>query len=336
VEVWFGESHDLMVVASPRPIAYDPAWVSRLVGPGGALDGLAREWLNVDTPDQYFGRRLIGERGIDRLVARARFEHRDDRPRLEFVAARRFLDPGTTVAVVFDSLAEIGRVGGDAAPLLLLARTLAERRTDVGVLPYVEMLRRAAPESAEWKVRAASIHLGQADTAKALSLLSGLASRGDAKLLQAVISTARHETPSRARAFALGALAGGADTAQARAVLAVLAVRDSSWVVAGAEVRGALAAARGTFRHPFPAQFLGEVLTSLALDGPPALADSVLEYAVQRRSAAARYRELRGIAALRAGRCEEAAAAFVDLLSFGIERKDAPALVRECWRKSRR
>jgi len=233
-------------------------------------------------------------------------------------------------------LAEIGRAGGDAAPSLLLARTLAERRTDAGVLPYVEALRSAAPAAAEWRVRAASIHLSQGDTAQALSLLSGLASRGDARLLSAVISTVRHEAPSRARAFALGALAAGADTAQARALLAVLAVRDSSWAVAGAEARGALAAARGTFRHPFPVQFLGEVLTSLALDGPPALADSVLEYAVERRSAAARYRELRGIAALRAGRCEEAAAAFVDLLSFGIERKDAPALLRDCWRKPRR
>jgi predicted membrane-bound spermidine synthase len=336
VEVWFGESHDLMVIASPRPIAYDPAWVARLVGPNGAVGELAREWLNVDTPDQYFGRRLIGERGVDGLVARARFEHRDDHPRLEFVAARRFLDPGTTAAVVFDSLAEIGRAAGDAAPSLLLAMTLAERRTDVGMLPYVEALRKAAPASAEWRVREASIYLGQADTAKALSLLSGLASRGDARLLSAVISTARHEAPSRARAFALGALAAGADTAQARAVLAVLAVRDSSWAVAAIEARGALAAARGTFRHPFPAQFLGEVLTTLALDGPPALADSVLEYAIERRSAVARYRELRGVAALRAGHCEEAATAFVDLLSFGIERKDAPALVRECWRKSRR
>jgi len=336
VEVWFGESYDLMVIASPRPIAYDPAWVARLVGPNGAIGELAREWLNVDTPDQYFGRRLIGERGVDGLVARARFEHRDDRPRLEFVAARRFLDPGATAAAVFDSLAEIGRVAGDAAPRLLLARTLAERRTDVGVLPYVEMLREAAPDSPEWRVRAASIHLSQGDTAKALSLLSGLTSQGDAKLLSAVISTTRHEAPSRARALALGALAAGADTAQARTVLAVLAVRDSSWAVAAAEVRGALGAARGTFRHPFPAQFLGEVLTSLALDGPPALADSVLAYAVQRRSAAARYHELHGIAALRAGHCEEAAAAFLELLDFAIERKDGPALVQDCWRKSRR
>ena len=335
VEVWFGESYDLMVIASPRPITYDPAWVARLVGPNGAVDELAREWLSVDTPDQYFGRRLIGERGIDGLVARARFEHRDDRPRLEFVAARRFLDPGTTAAVVFDSLAEIGRAGGDAAPRLLLARTLAERRTDIGVLPYLEALREAAPASPEWRVRAASIHLGQADTAQALSLLAGLGSRGDAQLLSAVISAARHEAPSRARAFALAALAAGGDTAQARTVLAVLAVRDSSWTVAGREARGALAAARGTFRHPFPAYFLGEVLTRLALDGPPALADSVIEYAVQRRPAAARYHELQGIAAVRAGRCEEAAAAFVELLTFGIERKDAPALVRDCWKKAR-
>jgi predicted membrane-bound spermidine synthase len=344
VEVWFGESHDLMVVASARPIVYDTAWVARLVGPRGALGELGREWLNLDTPDQFFGRRLVGSRGVGGLVERARFEHRDDRPRLEFVAARRFLDPGTTAAVVFDSLAQIGLAGGDAAPLLLLARTLAERRTDAGVLPYVEALRRAEPDSPEWSVRAASIRLGLGDTVVAGLLLTGVLAQGraaggswgDAMLLSGVISTARREPPRRARAFALGALAGGADTAQARAVLALLAVRDSSWAVAGVEARGALAAARGTFRHPFPAQFLGEVLTSLALDGPPALADNVLEYAVQRRPAAARYRELRAIAALRTGRCEVAAAGFVDLLDFGIERKDAPALVRECWATSRR
>src|SRR5258705_10146229 len=167
VEVWFGESHDLPVIASPRPIAYDPAWVAQLVGPRGAVQELAREWLNVDTPDQYFGRRLIGARGVDRLVERAQFEHRDDRPRLEFVAARRFLDPGTTAAVVFDSLAAIGRAGGDAAPPLLLARTLAARRADAGVIPYVDALRQAAPGAAEGTVRAAAIRLGLGDTAAA-------------------------------------------------------------------------------------------------------------------------------------------------------------------------
>jgi len=75
---------------------------------------------------------------------------------------------------------------------------------------------------------------------------------------------------------------------------------------------------------------LFEALSQLALDGPPALADSLLEYAVARRPGAARYRELRAVAALRAGRCEEAATVFVALLDFGIERENAPALVREC------
>ena len=343
VEVWFGEWHDLMVLASPQSITYDPAWVARLVGPGGAVGELGREWLNLDTPEQYFGRLLIGQRGVGRLVERARFEHRDDRPRLEFVAARRFLDPGMTAAEVFDSLAQIGVAGGDAAPPLLLARTLVGRRTDVGVLPYVEALRQAEPYSPEWRMRAASIHLGLGDTVGASLLLTGVLAQGraagtswgDAVLLSGVISTARGEPPRRARGFALEALAAGADTAQARAVLAMLAVRDSSWAVAGVEARGALAAGRGTFRHPFPAQFLGEALTSLALDGPPALADSVLEYAVQRRSAVARYHELRAIAALRTGRCEEAEAAFAQLADFGIKRRDAPTLMRDCWGRRR-
>ena len=144
-----------------------------------------------------------------------------------------------------------------------------------------------------------------------------------------MIATARSEP--QAHGLLAAALGAGGDTAQARAALALLAVRDARWRDAGAEARGALAAARGTFRHPFPAQFLFEALSQLALNGPPALADSVLAYAVARRPAAARYRELRAVAALRAGRCDEAATVCGELLDFGIERENGPALVRECW-----
>jgi hypothetical protein len=111
----------------------------------------------------------------------------------------------------------------------------------------------------------------------------------------------------------------------------LVAARDSQWVDAAANARASLAAARGTFRHPFPAQFLAEALSRLAFDGPPATADCVREYAVARRPAAARYRELRGVSALRAGHCDAAATVFVELVDFGIERDNAPALVRECW-----
>jgi hypothetical protein len=118
------------------------------------------------------------------------------------------------------------------------------------------------------------------------------------------------------------------------AALAVLAVRDSQWEEAGTAIRAALAAARGTFRHPFPAVFLSDALMGLALDGPPALADSVLRAAVRKRPGSARWIEFSAVAALRAGHCDLAAAAFIELHDFAIDRADAPALVRDCWRRS--
>jgi len=330
VEVWFAESNDLMVVASPRPISYDRAWLARLLGPRGALGEIGREWLGIDEPDQYFGRLLLSGAGVTRLVARAQFAHTDDRPRLEFVAARRFLDAGGTPAV-FDSLVGMSAGSGSGVMPFLLVRTISGRRTDAGVLPYLDAARRAQPEVAEWAVRAALVRLGRGDTTYADSVLGRVLARGrrgDALLARGVIATARSEP--RAPALLTAALAAGGDTAQARAALALVATRAKRWREAGADARGALAAARGTFRHPFPPQFLFEALSQLALDGPPALADSLLEYAVARRPGAARYRELRAVAALRAGRCEEAATVFVELLDFGIERENAPALVREC------
>jgi hypothetical protein len=185
----------------------------------------------------------------------------------------------------------------------------------------------------DWVVRSAAVRLGMGDTTRADSLLERALARGprgDALLLRGVIATARNTR--EARRFLAGALTAGGDTAQARAALALVAARDSQWVDAAANARASLAAARGTFRHPFPAQFLAEALSRLAFDGPPATADSVLEYAVARRPAAARYRELRGVSALRAGHCDAAATVFVELVDFGIERDNAPALVRECWR----
>ena len=81
-----------MVLGATRPFRYEPAWLEQLVGPSGALRDLAREYLRVDTPRDYFGRLLLDERGAARLMRLASVVHRDDRPQLEFVAARRFLD----------------------------------------------------------------------------------------------------------------------------------------------------------------------------------------------------------------------------------------------------
>jgi len=331
VHVWFGESHDLLVLASPKPLTYPDDWIARLLGPSGALGDVGREWLNVDQVHDYYGRLLLADTGVSLLIERARFKHTDDRPRLEFVAARSFL--AEDVPGVFDSLMTLAAVRVGAASPFALVRTLTNRRSDPAMLRYLDAVRQAQPNEMDWVVRSAAVRLGMGDTTRADSLLERALARGprgDALLLRGVIATARNNR--EARRFLAGALAAGGDTAQARAALALIAARDSQWVDAAANARASLTAARGTLRHPFAAQFLAEALSRLAFDGPPATADSVLEYAVARRPAAARYRELRGVSALRAGHCDAAATVFVELVDFGIEQDNAPALVRECWR----
>jgi len=170
------------------------------------------------------------------------------------------------------------------------------------------------------------------DTARADSLLNVALRReprADALLMRALLAAARN-TPLAMSALR-EALAAGADTGQVRAALSLVAARNSRWGEAASQARGSLSAAQGTFRHPYPGEFLTQALGQIALDAPPALADSVLSYAVARRPGSARYRELAAVAALRAGRCEEAAAGFVELLDFAMERANGPALVRDCW-----
>src|SRR2546425_2495466 len=92
VHVWFGGTADLVVLASRRPITYDRKWLAQLLGSGRTLYTLGREWLSLGSQEQYFGRMLLGDSGVTRLVGRATFDHTDDQPRLEFVAARRVPD----------------------------------------------------------------------------------------------------------------------------------------------------------------------------------------------------------------------------------------------------
>ena len=333
VNVWFGGTADLLVLGSARPLQYDRQWLSQLIGPGGRLHDISTEWLSIDAPDQYFGRLLLGDSGVSRLIERARFNHTDDRPRLEFVAARRFLDPTTSVYAVFDSVVRLGRSEDGTAPFDMI-RVLAARRSDQALLPYLDAMRRAQPEVAEWLVRLAGVRLAMGDTVAADSLLGvalarGAGARADAFLMRALLAAARNR-PLAEMALREALVAGG-DTAQLRAALSLVAVRGSRWRDAAFQARGALAAGRGTYRHPFAGEFLTQALGQIALDAPAPLADSLLSYAVDRRPGSARYRELAAAAALRAGRCEDAAAIFVALLDFAVSRENGPALVRQCW-----
>ncbi|HEV8264335.1 MAG TPA: fused MFS/spermidine synthase [Gemmatimonadales bacterium] len=333
VEVWFGSPHDLMVLASPQPIHYDAAWLERLLGPGGSHAELAREWLGVNRPAEYFGRFLLADSGAARLAERGTLVHTDDRAALEFVAARRFLDRQGYEGVL-DAIIALGQAtdARSRSSDVLLANALSVRRGDSRGLMYVEAARRAHPAEVEWIVREALIRLAIGDSVFAAQAFANALARErhpEALLMSGLVALRRGEGP-RARALLLEGLARGGDTALAHAGLAVLAAQGSRWNEAALEARRALATARGSFHRPFPFGSLGDALGQLAQQGPPPLADSMLVEAIAKQPGWPRLYELRAVVALRDGRCEEAVTHLVELLEFGIQRSDAPALLAEC------
>src|SRR5439155_1766338 len=127
--------------------------------------------------------------------------------------------------------------------------------------------------------------LGRGDSTLADTALGRLVRTGrdpGAWLLSGLVATRRGQS-ARAAALLTGALAAGADTAEARAGLAVVAARAKDWARAAADARAALVAARGTLRHPYPREWLGDALTRFALEGPPGIADSLIRAAVTGR-----------------------------------------------------
>ena len=331
VEIWFSSPWDLMVVASGQPLRYDAAWLDRLFGRGGAVAGLGREYLGVDGPADYVGHFLLGEAGVARLVAAAGPAHSDDRPTLEFVAARRFLD-SEGVGAVFDSLVTIAAsTPANGGSPVLMAKALSLRRGDAFGLAYVDAVRRAHPRDPFWTVSVAAMELALGDTTFADTTLPRLAGDAVAQLLLGRIALQRGQD-TRAGEWLRRALAAGADSAEVHAALAVLAARAKRWGEAAQEARAAFAATPSTLRHPYPRDLLTAALDPIAVDAPAALAESLLADAVASRSGYARFHELHGLASVRAGRCDTAADEFLTLLEFGIRRDDGPELVARCRR----
>jgi predicted membrane-bound spermidine synthase/Flp pilus assembly protein TadD len=331
VEVWFSSPWDLMVVGSAQPLRYDAAWLQHLFGPGGGVAGLGREYLGVDGPADYFGHLLLGETGVARLVEHAGLIHSDDRPALEFVAARRFLD-SEGVGAVFDSLVTIAASApDDRTSPVVFAKALSLRRGDAFGLAYVDAVRQAHPRESSWAVSVAAMKLALGDTAFADTTLPRVAADPVAQVLLGRIALERAQD-GRAGDWLRRALAAGADSGEVHAALAVLATRARRWTEAARETRAAFATARSTLRHPYPRDLLTAALDPIAVDAPAALAESLLAQAVLSRPGYARFHELHGIASVRAGRCDAAADEFLTLLEFGIRRADGPDLVARCRR----
>lgn len=338
VHIWFGAPGDVIVLGSARPLRYDREWLARLIGPGAPLAVLSREYLGVDQPDDYFGHWLLGDTGVARLLEHPRIVHRDDRPALEFVAARRFID-GRGTAGVFDSLASIRAAteSRDSLSRVSFGRVLTVRRGDPLSLRYLDALRRTRKEPL-WTASTAAVFLAAGDTSFADSALTRLHVAGrnpEAWLLSGLVAAKRNQEVA-ARALFAGALAAGADSAEADAALAALDARHQRWVQAAAEARAVLRTARGTLRHPFPRDGLSDALTPFVLSGPTGTADSLLSVAVVARPGWYKLHELHAVAALRAGHCDTAADEFILLVDFGIELVDAPLWVERCRQAVRR
>jgi predicted membrane-bound spermidine synthase len=333
VEIWFSTTLDLLVLASGRPLHYERAWLERLVAPSTEIGALSREWLGIDSAGDHFGRRLLGEAGAARLAERGMLVHRDDRPALEFVAARRFLDAEWD-AHLFDSLVAFGAAAGEVPGTspVLLARALTAPRTASTQLSILEAAVRARPDDPVWVVRVARARFAAGDTAFADSALPRLLARSrhpEGLLFAAELAERRGDERRRA-ALLTEVLARGGDTAAARAGLAALAARAGRWDQAGRELQAALASGRATYRHPFPGAPLQDALAQFAVRGPVALADSVLALTIQARPGWATLHQLRATVALRAGRCDDAGAEFLTLVDFGIEPADAPEHLTRC------
>jgi spermidine synthase len=335
VTVWSGGAFDLVVLGTAQPQVPDTTWVATLLGRGSALQVAGHEYLGLDAPASYFDRQVMGDGGVARLVTRAKLVHTDNRPELEFVAARRFLDR-LSASAILDSLAAIQAPAESLDNLspLRLARSLSARLGDPAGLAFVRAARAAHPDDPFWDLSLAAIELALGDTALADSVLLRALTRGDdprAPLLAGHLATMRNQ-PARARALLARALAAGADTARARAALAVLAARDSLWPQVVADVRASLVATRNTLRSPFPRDLLALALSPLALEGPPPAADSLMAEVIRKRPGWARAYELRAVAGLRGHACDVATEQFLVLLEFGIERTDGPELLRRCRR----
>ncbi len=335
VEVWFSSTLDIIVLASDHPLRYERPWLARLIGPGTSIGALGREWLGIDSVGDHFGRRLLGEAGVARLAERGVLVHRDDRPQLEFVAARRFLDPDWD-AHVFDSLVAVGDRAGDTPGTspVLLARAMTVSRVSSIEMAILEGAHRARPDDPVWTIRLAAAKFAFGDTAFADSVVPALLAhaRHPEVLLFAAGLADRRGDPVRRGALLEEVLARGGDTAMALASLAGPAARAGRWEEVGEHLRVAFAVARGSYRHPFPATQLREALAQLAVKGPVAMADSVLVIAHDSRPGWAPIYGLRAVVALRSGRCDVAAAQFEELSEFGIEPADVQRQLMKCRR----
>jgi spermidine synthase len=343
VEVWYANPSDLIIVASGRPIRWSASRVTAIVAGPGPLHEALRDHLFIDRPSQVLGHYLLGDRGSALLARGAGFTHSDDRPALEFVAAR-YLLVGPREGLAFDSLLALKMVVGDTAPSLeawpvshddiLAAMVHALPASNTLTVSLARQRVRAAPADPEREAELGRVLLERRAYRDALPHLeASLAKRPRdvGVLLAAGMAHVDLEEMDQARGLMLRAReVGGGDTAAVAAILAVIASRAGDDGTAAAEALRALRGLRPTSRTSFP--LLESVLRTLASRATTAVAAPVFEYAVASRPSwdLAHWGGVLVYARGGSAGCRRAAELAEQLPRFGWRNDEALGLLRAC------
>ncbi|OGU04222.1 MAG: hypothetical protein A2085_08975 [Gemmatimonadetes bacterium GWC2_71_10] len=343
VEVWYANPADLIVLGSRRPIVWDRNRVAALLAPGARTAPLFRDWLEVGEPTRLLGRFLLGEHGVALLAATAPFEHSDDIPALEFIAARTLM-AGPLYGAVFDSLLGTRLAAGDTLPTLRdwplapgewqAAYALSLPPDNRHARTMADVALAADSANPEYRRALARLYYLKRDYLLARPhIAAALRRRPDDPqlLIMAGLTASGLGDLELARRFLERAEQSGGDTALAAAALAEAAVGQGDWQGATAAALRSLRWLRPTIATPFP-PMLANVVRNFALYGPPQFAVPVLETARETRPSwdLAHYGSVQVYARWGGERCRQAATLAEDLTRFGWTVGEAGALLRPC------
>jgi spermidine synthase len=345
VEMWYSSASDLVLLASRRPLTWRRARVAALVD-GATTAPLFREWLEVPRPERLLGRFLLGDSGTARFARTAGFTHDDDRPTLEFIAARGLLAPSVATGV-FDSILGIRQLARDSLPRLegwTLARGEWQAAYAYALPPDSRLTRMMGSmamteDSANAEVRrgVARQQYVRRDFAAARVNVDAALRRlpDDPELLvMAGVIAGNLGDPARARDFIRRAEAAGGDSALTASLLAEMALGDGDWQGGAALAARALRALRPSIARPFPVA-LQNVVRNFALYGPPPFAAPVLELARETRPSwdLPVYGGVQLFARWGGPQCRRAAELSDELYRFGWEPPEIRALLQPCERR---
>jgi len=344
VEVWYANPSDLIIIASHRPVRWSAPRVAAIIDGPGPLHEAVRDYLLIDRPSQLLGRYLLGDSGSALLAQGAGFTHSDDRPALEFVAAR-YLLVGPREGLAFDSLLVLKMAVGDTVPSLeawpvsqddiLAALVHALPASNALTVKLARLRTRGAPGDPEREAELGHVLLERRAYRDALThLVASLARRprDTGTLLGAGVAHFALEEMDQARGFLLRAReVGGGDTVTVAAILAILASGAGDDGTAAAEALRALRGLRPTIRTPFPPA-LETVLRTLASRATPAVAAPVFEYAVASRPSwdLAYWGGVQVYARGGSAGCRRAAELAEQLPRFGWREDEVLGLLRPC------